>query len=56
MADPSDIYALDEIADKLNDRYSTIADRIEFSIAVNSPNDQTRLKEIARRIQHPDQG
>jgi probable F420-dependent oxidoreductase len=40
----------DEIADKINDRYSNRVDRIEFSTPVNNEDDAETLKEILAQI------
>ena len=40
----------EEIADKLNDRYSRRVDRIEFSTAVNTEEDAEALKDILAKI------
>ncbi len=44
------IGTFDEIADKLNDRYSGRVDRIEFSTQVNSEEDAETLADILSRI------
>ena len=40
----------DQIADKLNERFSGRVDRIEFSVPVNSPDDADAFREILGRL------
>lgn len=44
------IGTFDEIADKLNERYATRVDRIEFSTPVRTPEDAAALREILSRL------
>ena len=41
----------DEIADKLNERFASRLDRVEFSVPVNSPEDTEAFREILGRLE-----
>ena len=40
----------DQIADKLNERFASRLDRVEFSVPVNSPEDAEAFREILGRL------
>lgn len=40
----------DQIADKINDRFASRLNRIEFSVPVNEPDDADAFREILGRL------